>query len=244
MPKLTLEQWTARVLVLAAVTVVSLLALPFLPPVPQDQAYHLFADQRTCLGIANFWNVVSNLPFLLIGAAGLRLPGPLSIRMIFLGVFLVGFGSPYYHWAPSDGTLIWDRLPMTLGFMAILATIIGERVSERAGALMLWPLLAVGAISLVVYGVTGDLRLYGWVVFFPIAALLLIFCLFPARYTGTGMWLTAAALYAVAKAFEFFDAPVFAAGQLISGHTLKHLFAAAGCFVLLRNFQTRRPIPA
>lgn len=242
MPALTVEQWTRRVLVLAAVTIVSLLALPFLPPVPQDQAYHLFADQRTCLGISNFWNVVSNLPFLLIGAAGLRLSGPLSIRVIFLGVFLVGFGSPYYHWAPSDGTLIWDRLPMTLGFMAILATIIVERVNERAGALLLWPLLAVGVLSLLVYSVTGDLRLYGWVVYFPIAAMLLIFCLFPARYTGTGMWLTAAALYAVAKAFEFFDAPVFAAGQFVSGHTLKHLFAAAACFVLLRNFQTRRPI--
>jgi hypothetical protein len=168
MAKLTPQQWNRRVLVLAAVAAVSLLTLPFLPPIPQDQAYHGFADQRTVLGIPNFWNVVSNLPFLVIGAAGLRLGGSLSVRVIFLGIFLVAFGSAYYHWNPSDASLIWDRLPITLGFMAILANQIEERVSAKAGALLLWPLIALGLASLLVWRWTGDLRLYGWVVLFPI----------------------------------------------------------------------------
>ena len=29
-----------------------------LPPMTQDESYHQFADQRTILGIPNFWNVV------------------------------------------------------------------------------------------------------------------------------------------------------------------------------------------
>lgn len=232
-------------LVLLAAAALSLAALLLLPPIPQDQSYHLLADQRALFGIPNFWNVVSNLPFLLIGAAGLRLAGPLSMRIIFLGIFLVGFGSAYYHWNPNDAALLWDRLPMTLGFMAILANIIEERVSQKAGALLLWPLLALGIASLVVWRVTGDLRLYGWVQFFPIIALLLVFLLFPPKYTGTAHWLLAAALYAVAKLPEFLDAPIFsAAGHVASGHTLKHLLAAAACFVILRYFQTRRPASA
>jgi hypothetical protein len=242
---LTASQWNARVWILLGVTVASLAALLFVPPIPQDQAYHHFADQRLIFAIPNFWNVVSNIPFLLVGAAGLRLAGPLSMRIMFLGIFLVGFGSAYYHWNPNDATLIWDRLPMTVGFMAILASIIEERVSEKAGALLLWPLLALGVVSLLVWRFTGDLRLYFWVQFFPIIALLLIFVLFPPKFTGTANWLIAAALYALAKLPEFYDATIFsAAHDVVSGHTVKHLFAAAACFFILRNFQTRKPLAA
>jgi hypothetical protein len=76
----------------------SLAALLLLPPTPQDQSYHRFADGRTLLGIPNFWNVVSNLPFIAVGAVGLRqfYRHPETL-MLFLGVFLTGFGSSYYH---------------------------------------------------------------------------------------------------------------------------------------------------
>jgi len=236
--------WNRRVLILIGFVALSLATVLLLSPIPQDQGYHRFADGRSLLGIPNFWNVVSNLPFVLIGAAGLRRSGPVSQRVIFLGIFLTGFGSAYYHWAPSDATLIWDRLPITLGFMAILANIIEERVSEKAGALLLWPLLGLGVASLLVWRFTDDLRLYGWVQFFPIVALLLLLWLFPPRYTGGANWLVAIGLYVIGKIFEFFDASVLSASHLVSGHTLKHLFAAAACFVILRNFQMRKPLGA
>jgi Ceramidase len=220
-------------------------ALLLLPPIPQDQAYHQFADQRTLFGIPNFWNVVSNIPFIFVGAAGLwsyhRHPATL---VLFLGVFLTGFGSSYYHWSPSDGTLFWDRLPMALGFMAILSLAVEERVDARAGALLLWPLLALGVFSLLLWRWTDDLRLYAWVQFFPILVLLLLLALFHPRYTGTVYWLIAAALYACAKLLEYFDAAIYSAGMILSGHTLKHLAAAAACYALLRYFQTREPIGA
>ena len=229
------------VLVLLSLMVGSLAGLLFVPPIAQDQSYHDFADQRTLLGIPNFWNVVSNFPFLVIGATGLlefhRHPATISL---FVGIFLVGFGSSYYHWNPNDGTLFWDRLPMTLSFMAILAIVVEERVSAAAGPILLWPLLALGVFSMLLWRWTGDLRLYVWVQFFPALALLALLVLFPPRYTGTSYWLIAAAFYALAKLLEFYDGAVYSVGSILSGHTLKHFAAAAACLAILRYFQKRR----
>src|SRR5262249_52752303 len=122
----------------------SLAGLLLLPPITQDQSYHQFADQRTIIGIPNFWNVVSNLPFLVVGAAGLqRLRDNPATVVFFLGVFLTGIGSSYYHWNPNDDTLFWARLPMTLSFSSILALVVEERVHPKAGPGFLLPALAV-----------------------------------------------------------------------------------------------------
>src|SRR5215467_16384106 len=80
-------------LALLGLTAISLAGLLMLPPIPQDQGYHQFADQRTLLGIPNFWNVVSNLPFIAVGAAGLRqFHRQPATFVLFLGIFLTGFG--------------------------------------------------------------------------------------------------------------------------------------------------------
>ena len=222
---------------------VSLLALLFLPPIPQPQSYHRFADQQTLFGIPNFWNVVSNLPFILVGAMGLKYLGrDLSAGMFFLGVFLTGFTSSYYHWRPDDAGLFWDRLPMTFAFMAILANQIEERIDARVGKALLWPLVALGIVSLLVWRWTDDLRLYGWVQFFPCVALPLMFWLFPPKYTGTWYWFAAAGWYLLAKLLEHFDAAIHAALHFMSGHPLKHVAAACACYAILRAFQTRQPI--
>jgi hypothetical protein len=230
-------------LVLAGLTAISFAVLWLLPPIPQDQAYHGFADAHRLLGIPNFWNVVSNLPFVVIGAVGLWQfhRDPVTV-VLFGGILLTGIGSAYYHWAPSDDTLFWDRLPITLAFMAMLATLVEERVDARLGRALLWPLLAVGLVSLLVWRWTDDLRLYGWVQFFPCIALpvLLIFC--PAKYTGTSYWFMALGFYVLSKLAEYFDRAIFSVGSVVSGHTIKHLAAAAACYAILRYFQTRRPI--
>jgi hypothetical protein len=228
---------------LLALMVASLLALLFLPPITQDQAYHDFADQRTFFGVPNFWNVASNIPFVVVGAAGLwRLRRNAAIVVLFLGILLTGFGSSYYHLDPNDRTLFWDRLPMAISFMAILANEIEEQIELKAGSLLLWALLSVGVASLLIWRWTGDLRLYGWVQFFPAAALLLLFLLLPPKYTGASYWLVAAGLYALAKLFEFYDHAIYSKGSIMSGHTLKHFAAAAACLVILKHFEQRRPI--
>jgi Ceramidase len=232
-----------RVLVFVGVMVASLAALLLVPPIAQNQNYHDFADQRTILGIPHFWNVVSNLPFIAVGAAGLwqcrRDP---AIAVLFFGIMMTGFGSGYYHLDPNDRTLFWDRLPMAVGFMAILAIAIEDRLDAKAGAFLLWPLIAIGVISLLLWRWTGDLRLYGWVQFFPCVAVPALFLLYTPKFSGTSYWLIAAALYALAKLFEYYDAAIYSFGSLLSGHTLKHLAAAAACFAILRYFQTRQPI--
>jgi hypothetical protein len=234
---------TRPLLVLAGLTVISLAVLALLPPIPQDQGYHAFADARAFLGVPNFWNVVSNLPFVAIGAIGLwqfhRDPTTIAL---FGGMLLTGIGSSYYHWAPSDGTLFWDRLPITLTFMAATAAVIEERVDARLGALLLWPLLALGLVSMLVWRWTDDLRFYGWVQFFPCIALPLLLLLCPAKYTGTYYWFIAFGWYAVSKLTEYSDRAIFSVGSIVSGHTIKHLAAAAACYAILRYFQTRRPI--
>jgi len=234
------------VLILLGAMLASLLGLLLVPAIPQDQTYHNFVDQRALFGIPNFWNVVSNLPFIVVGAVGLATlargrPDPAGIA-IFAAILLTGFGSSYYHWTPGDSTLFWDRLPMALTFMAIFAATIEERLDARVGAAILWPLLVLGVVSLLVWRWTDDLRLYGWVQFFPCPALPLMFLRYPPRYTGTSYWIAAALLYVLAKVLEYTDRSIYALGDLLSGHTLKHLAAAAACFAILRYFQTRRRI--
>src|SRR5215475_3709077 len=231
------------VLSLYGLMIITLVALLPFPPLLQDQTYHQFADQRELFGIPNFWNVVSNLPFIAIGAIGLmQFRRNATMFVLFTGLFLTGFGSSYYHLAPNDSTLFWDRLPMTLCFAAILAAVVEERVDAKAGAMLLRPMLAIGIFSLLLWRWTDDLRLYAWAQFFPFVALILILSLFPAKYTGTPYWVGAAALYALAKLLEYYDHEVYSFGGILSGHTLKHLAAAAACLAILKLFQVRRPL--
>jgi len=175
---------------LFGLAVISLLGLLFVPPIPQPQDYHQFADQKTLLGIPNFWNVVSNLPFIAVGALGLQyFRRDLSAGVFFLGVFLTGFSSSYYNWNPNDAGLFWDRLPMAVAFMAILANVVEERIDATVGKLLLWPLVLLGIASLLWWMRTDDLRLYGWVQFFPCLVLPLTFWLFAPKYSGTWYWL-------------------------------------------------------
>src|SRR5262249_39444404 len=131
---------------------------------------------------------------------------------------------------------------MALTFMAILTVGVEERVSAKAAAILLWPLLALAVFSLLLWRWTDDLRLYGWVQFFPYIALPVLFVAFPPRYSGTSQWLIAAAFYALAKLFEFYDHAIYSVGSILSGHTLKHLAAATACYAILRHFQTRQPL--
>jgi len=186
---------------------------------------------------------VSNLPFILVGALGLwKVRRDLSASIFFLGVFLTGFTSSYYHWAPNDWGLFWDRLPMTFAFMAILANVIEERVDERVGKLLLWPLVALGVLSLLIWMRVDDLRLYAWVQFFPCIALPLMFWLLPPKYTGTYYWFIAAGFYLLAKLLEHYDAAIYSALRVMSGHPIKHVAAACACYAIYLAFRKRQPI--
>lgn len=237
----------------------SALALALRAPIPQDPSYHAFADRRAFLRIPNFLNVLSNLPFLLVGGCGLRalrrdgLPAALSrlhpaYATCFLGLMLVGVGSAYYHLDPNNGALVWDRLPMTIAFMAFMAIIVGEYIDVTWGRRCLPWLVLLGIASVIYWWYTeangrGDLRPYILVQFFPILMTLLILLLFPSPASlGSIIWGILSA-YATAKVFELLDEPIYTGLNVVSGHTLKHLTAAAGMYLLVLAVRRRSAKP-
>jgi hypothetical protein len=229
-------------LVLAAVAGIAV-AYSF-PPIAQNPAYHDFADGRAWFGIPNFGNVVSNLPFVFLGLWGLissgrrrsdlKNPEYIAWMTFFTGVFLTGFGSGYYHLAPDNDTLVFDRLPMTISFMGLFSALFVERVSSKAGLYLLPGLLAAGFLSVWYWHYTetlshGDLRPYAIAQFLPMLEIILIICLFPVKHKKTKYLVYTAGCYILAKGLEYFDPQVFTLlGTTVSGHTLKHLAAAGG----------------
>jgi hypothetical protein len=228
----------------------------FVHPIAQPQDYHNFADARTFFGIPRTWDVLGNVGFLLVGALGLKfLSSAESAKaffdqrerwpyiILFAGIVLTCFGSGYYHLAPNDARLVWDRLPMTLGFMGLVSAIICERISVTLGLRLLPLLLVLGVGSVVYWRMTDDLRLYGLVQFYPALLIPLILWQYPKRYTGNRYLALAAVGYVLAKLFEGWDRDIFALTRgTVSGHTLKHLAAAWGVWWLVRMLQRRKPI--
>jgi len=244
----------ALLLLIVPAIVIAVVAL-LLPPIPQPLAYHNFADQREWLGIPNFGDVASNLPFAIIGIWGLIL---LSQRqavkfddprerwlyiVMFAGLILTAFGSAYYHLAPGNARLVWDRIPIMIVFMALLAAVIAERVSVSSG-LWLFPVLqaaGVGSVLLWRAGELrghGDLRFYAAVQVYAILVLLLVLLL-PAKYTRGSDFAAVVGFYVLAKVLEEADRQLFALGHIVSGHTLKHLAAAAAGYWILRMLKKR-----
>ena len=237
------------------------IATMFAPRVAQPLAYHNFADNRSWLGIPNFGDVVSNLGFAFVGVWGLAVLLGTSRRVtfvdlrerwayliVFAGMVLVAVGSSYYHLAPDNARLVWDRLPMTIVFMALVDAMITERISVKAGLVLLPLLLLVGIASVVQWHLSevrgaGDLRFYAALQVYAVLALLVI-VLLPARYTRNGDFVIIVGFYVLAKILELLDGAIFAAGHLVSGHTLKHLAAAAAGWWVLRMLEKRRPVQA
>jgi hypothetical protein len=253
------QKWKWTVWVLAGIVAIGAL---FAPRIPQAQSYHHFADQRTLLAIPHFFDVVSNLGFLVVGVWGAAFvlkqnagAGTAFLTrkerwpyfVFFLGVLLTAFGSTYYHWAPDNARLLWDRLPMAMGFMGLLAAVLGERVAAPFATRTLGPLVSAGIVSVVYWRWTDlagrdDLRLYGLVQFGSLALVLVLCALLSARYTRGNDMFAVVGLYAFAKVCEALDKQIFALGGFVSGHTLKHLTAAAACYLVLRMLMLRRPV--
>jgi hypothetical protein len=238
-----------------AFTLLTLAAAMLLPPVPQPLAYHDFADQRDAFGVDNFLDVVSNVAFLLAGFAGLyvvfsgraRFEFPAErwpYAVFFTGVLLTAAGSAWYHLAPDNESLFWDRLPMTIAFMGLVSSQVVDRIGVRAGLLLLGPALLAGLASVAWWIVTeragaGNVLPYALLQGYAVIVLLMMAVLHPSRYTRGNDLYYIFGWYVLAKLLETFDAQVLAVGQLVSGHSLKHLAAAVAAFVACRMLVRR-----
>jgi hypothetical protein len=226
-----------------------------LPAVPQPTDYHDFADQRGAFGIENFLDVVSNLAFLMAGLAGLvvvfsgrarfEFPGERwPYAVFFLGILLTAAGSAWYHLSPDNESLFWDRLPMTIAFMGLVASQVVDRISVRAGLVLLGPMLLVGLASVVYWIVTermgaGNVLPYALLQGYAVIVLLLMAALLGSRYTRANDLYWIFGWYVLAKLLESLDAQVLALTHVVSGHTLKHVAAAVGGLVACRMLVRR-----
>ena len=238
-----------------AFTLLTVAAAFLLPPLPQPLDYHDFADQRGALGIDNFLDVVSNVAFLLAGLAGLlvvfsgrarfEFPGERwPYAVFFLGILLTAVGSAWYHLAPDNETLFWDRLPMTIAFMGLVSSQVVDRISVRAGLVLLGPMLLVGVASVVYWIATermgaGTVLPYALLQGYAVVVLLMMAALLPSRYTRGNDLYFIFGWYVLAKVLELLDAQVLAFSHAVSGHSLKHVAAAAAGFVACRMLMRR-----
>lgn len=252
--------WRARLLLL--ITVACVLAAILLPAMPQPQSYHQFADCRSLFGVANFFNVISNLPFLVAGAWGLALifrgggnfiepREQLPYLVFFFGALLTCLGSAYYHAMPDNTRLVWDRLPMTLGFAGLVAAALTERLDFKLGQRSLWPLLAMGVFTVLYWYATekagaGNVMPYGVYQGWSILIIVLVLLWYPAtRYSHGSLLAWAAIWYGLAKVFETFDLQVYRLlGGALSGHSIKHLVASIAVFAIVWQLRKRRALAA
>jgi hypothetical protein len=238
---------------LAAVAVVAMLVLFSFDRIPQDENYHFFADTEVLLEIQNFWNFLSNLPFVAVGVFALwRLPRlqerecMAAYVVLSVGIALVGFGSAYYHYAPSNETLLWDRLPMTIAFMALFSMLLGERVIIAHKNKLLWFFVGCGITAACYWAWTesngrGDLRPYAVVQFLPIMLMPLIVAMFTKKYLSNRLLLLAFFLYFVAKVLEQYDHQIHSVIGIIGGHPLKHVAAAMAALCIVCSVPVGAP---
>jgi hypothetical protein len=226
--------------------VAALLALALFGPVlPASAHQHTLADQRALWGIPCALDVLSNLPFAIAGLWGLVAlrrvaPGMLDApsralaSLFFAGLVCTAAGSALYHWQPQDAGLLWDRLGMVLPFAGLLGLAGASRVSARAGAAAAGTVLLAGPLAVLWWSHSGNLLPWAVVQLGGMLVVLALACL-PRRDGALALHLGAVmALYALAKLFEAADHAVFeATGQAVSGHSLKHVLAAAAAWPVL-----------
>jgi len=253
------HRWNAGVRwgIICGVSIAAFIVTALLPPVPQPQSYHHFADQRTIFGIPHGLDVLSNLAFLVSGVLGLlfivRFGRALdsgtrwAFATLFLGLVLTSAGSAYYHLAPDNQRLVFDRLPMIIAMAGCGGALLTDRFGGRA-AWIVAPLLATGLWTVYHWNASeaaghGDLRWYALYEGLIIVTGALLLWMFPSRNHATPVFVIAVAGNVLAKLFELLDKPIYALGGIASGHTLKHLCAGLAFLplvFLIRRMATKK----
>jgi predicted membrane channel-forming protein YqfA (hemolysin III family) len=219
----------------------------------QPSHYHAFADQSTFLGLPHAADVLSNIGFAIVAIVGIThlirsykqnktAQSFWAYGVFILSLLLTAVGSSYYHLAPDDARLFWDRLPIALACAGILAAVRLETVSKNnAGRdLFLLCLFAIG--SVIWWQQTADLRPYLLLQLLTLLLIPLWQIIAGSPRTDQLAFGTAIVFYIVAKATELLDQQILESTTLISGHSLKHLFAAAaGGIIVMRLMQRKRP---
>ena len=245
------KKWTPRLYFL------SLLALGisglYYGRYEQEQNYHQFADNRMFLGIPNGIDVMSNLAIVFPGIAGIAFVHerqknkyqwadsfePTILYCLFFGMILTFFGSVWFHLDPSNSTLVWDRLGMVIIMACYCSLIIFDRFDSNLAGNIHFPLIIIGFSSVLVWQYFDDLRFY---FLFKVQVFFLVLILLKygnKSYDRAKDYLLSLALFGLATVFEFTDEIVFDTLVIISGHSLKHIFAGVGLWWIMAMTRDR-----
>ena len=249
------QVWLAIGIIL---TVYGLLRLA-LGAIAQDPSYHLLADTRTWLGlIPQAGDVLTNLAILAAGLFGLALRGRMTVApeersardVLIAATILTAFGSAYYHWAPANPTLVWDRLPLVIILISILTLVAADRLHPLFARCGIWPWTAFAAASVIWWGISeqmgkGDLLLYLILRVGAAIGIVLLLIFRSPRYTGT-RWIVAALICELLMAaLERLDHRIFdLTGNVVSGHNLKHIMVGVALGFVFWWLRVRQTLPA
>jgi acyl-[acyl-carrier-protein]-phospholipid O-acyltransferase/long-chain-fatty-acid--[acyl-carrier-protein] ligase len=246
--------WSAVPWLLPAfVVLAAVAAMLWHGPVAQLPHYHEFADRRSWLGIPNAADVLSNLGFALVGVLGLALlwqnraspalqAGRQGYALFFASLVLTTLGSGWYHLAPDDARLLWDRLPIALACAGLLAAVWRETVG---GDRRIAPLLAASALGSVFWWRytalrgDGDLGPYLLLQLLPLVLVPLLHWQHHVPSAERRVFALALGMYVLAKCLELADHATFAALTIVSGHTLKHVLATLAAVLIWWSLRQR-----
>jgi hypothetical protein len=239
----------------ATLVAATALAMLLHGPIPQLPHYHDFADGRALAGIPHAANVLSNIAFALVAAWGFAVlrrrwddPGFERARagyaLFVAALALTAVGSSWYHLAPDNGRLLFDRAPIALACAGLLGGVHADTHASRHPLAITATLALAGVASVLWWSFTeargaGDLRPYLLLQGAPLLLVPLWQAMDEAPHRERYAFAAAIALYAVAKAAELADHSILLALGFVSGHTLKHLLAAAASAAIVATFALR-----
>lgn len=207
-----------------------------------SEHYHDFVDERKFLGIPRFFDTVSNFGFFLVGflfikEIFLKDEKDKNLIWIAIGTILVCFGSGYYHLMPEDSRLLWDRLPISIVFAGILSYSLHANELIKVSWKKSFDIgyLVFSIMSVLIWYI-GSLENKSWLsayVFVQFGGMIILIYVsligknkeFNQKIFAVLIW------YVVAKICEHFDSTIYQwTEQMISGHTLKHIFSAIALY--------------
>ena len=249
--------WIRHAPTILTVCIIVILAL--YGRIAQPVHYNEFADRSAAFGIPHAADVFSNAGFAVVAIWGWltlwprRASDPLragwpGYRLFLIGLFLTAFGSGFYHLAPDNARLVWDRLPIALACTGLLVGVRGDTqpgLKTEIEAIV----LGLGAVASVAWWVytdrsgADDLRPYLLLQGLPLVLIPLWQAMHRAPRADRIAFASAMGLYLLAKLAEVLDHEIAFALGFVSGHTLKHLIAtaatAAVVWGLTRRFSAR-----
>ena len=185
------------------------------------QSYHKFIDNRTISGIPNFMNIVSNLAIAL--PAFYLMKKQKKISFLSINILLLAITSAIYHMNPNDNTIFLDMLFV----MSINTVVFSYFVNKQVGNFI----FILGILSVFYWKKYDDLRFYEFLkIAIPVYAIFMLYknpkvnhYIFPVII-----------LTILIRVSEYNDKEIYKlTGGIISGHSLKHIFAALDIYLII-----------